>query len=127
MLACGAIPSENVRPSDLTMAPFLICVFVLVATILVFRLMVQRAITLCELRVASGDVTVVRGGVRASVMNDLRDVIEEDRIDGVRISILRDRGRARVDVKGPIDAGSLQRLRNVVSAVPYTNLLARSR
>lgn len=127
MLACGAIPSENVRPSDLTMAPFLICVFVLAATILVFRLMVQRAITLCELRVASGDVTVVRGGVRASVMNDLRDVIEEDRIDGVRISILRDRGRARVDVKGPIDAGSLQRLRNVVSAVPYTNLLARSR
>lgn len=109
------------------MAPFLICVFVLAATILVFRLMVQRAITLCELRVASGDVTVVRGGVRASVMNDLRDVIEEDRIDGVRISILRDRGRARVDVKGPIDAGSLQRLRNVVSAVPYTNLLARSR
>lgn len=37
---------------------------ILAVNVFVFRRQIQRVITLCELRVAAGNVTVVRGGGR---------------------------------------------------------------
>jgi hypothetical protein len=104
---------------------YLVAALIVVASIVVLRWAARGALTICELRADNGSTTVVRGGVAPSVMRDLREITESEALDGVRITVSRDKHGARVTTTGPIDAGALQRIRNVVGSVPLARLRAK--
>lgn len=100
---------------------------VLVSALLCFGALARRALVLCELRADGGGLDVARGNLPPATLEDLRDVAEAARLDGLRIRVLRGSDRARVEVRGSIDPGALQRLRNVVGNVPLSQLVAGGR
>ena len=86
----------------------------------------RAAITVCVLDVVAGKVFVRRGGLAARVRADIEDVVARPRIERATLRILRDRGRAALEVKGAVSAAQLQQLRNVVGSVPLA-MLANAR
>jgi len=87
----------------------------------------RAAITIAVLRIEKGSVEVTRGGLPPRVLGDLRDVAARPPIESATVRIVRDRGHARVDIQGKVDARHVQRLRNVIGNVPVARLLAGTR
>jgi hypothetical protein len=83
----------------------------------------RRAVTIAELEIDHGVVTVVRGGIAPPVLADLRDVAKRPPMHGVRVRIVRSSGRAEVQLSGNPSAEQAQRIRNVVGGVPLARLL----
>jgi hypothetical protein len=83
----------------------------------------RRAVTIVELEIERGAVTVVRGGIAPPVLADLRDVAKRPPIDGVRVRIVRASGRAEVQLLGKCSDEQAQRIRNVVGSVPLARLI----
>lgn len=95
---------------------------ILAAAIFGLRWAVRRANVLLSARARHGELQIVRSSLRANVIQDLEDVVRERKLDGLEIRIVREAKRARVDVVGEIDPGSLQRLRNVVGNATIPSL-----
>ena len=74
------------------------------------------------MRADGGQSRVVRGSVTASVLRDLREIVEREELNRVSILVMRDRNGARVEVKGAIESHVLQRIRNIVGSVPLARL-----
>ena len=87
----------------------------------------RAAITIAVLRIESGSVEVTRGGLPPRVLADVRDVAARPKIESATVRILRDRGRARVQIEGKVDERHVQRLRNVIGNVPVARLLSGTR
>ncbi len=87
----------------------------------------RAAVTIAVLRIEGGSVEVTRGRLPPRVLADLRDVAARPRIDSATVRIVRDRGHARVEIRGPVDPRHVQRLRNVVGNVPVARLIGGSR
>jgi hypothetical protein len=84
----------------------------------------RRELTICALRLQEGRVDVERGALPAGVLSDLRDVARMDPGARLRVRVLRERGRARVEIAGNGATATQQRVRNVVGNVSLARLLA---
>ena len=66
------------------------------------------------LRAKAGQLELVRGRLPPSLLRELRDVAEREKLDDVRISAVSEGGAARLRVAGPVSEGVQQSLRNVL-------------
>lgn len=82
----------------------------------------RRAITVAELAIERGKLRVARGGISPSVLADLEDVVERSSIREGRVRIVREGGRAGIEISGEVSPGDAQRIRNVVGRVPLAKL-----
>jgi hypothetical protein len=82
----------------------------------------RAAITVCVLDVVAGRVFVRRGGLAARIRTDIEDVVAQPMIERATLRIVRDRGHAKLEVKGAVSEGQRQQLRNVVGSVPLAKL-----
>jgi hypothetical protein len=88
----------------------------------------RAAITVCVLDVVAGQVFVRRGGLAPRIRTDIEDVVTRPKIERATLRIIRDRGRALLEVKGAVSAAQQQQLRNVVGSMPLARLMnARGR
>ncbi len=82
----------------------------------------RAAVTVCLLEVTAGKVRVVRGGLAPRAMSDIADVVARPAIERATLRIVRDRGHARLDLRGNVPPDQQQRLRNVVGSMPLAAL-----
>jgi hypothetical protein len=82
----------------------------------------RSAITMCVLEITAGEVIVRTGGLAPRVLADLGDVAARPRIARATLRIVRERGRASLELKGDVPPAQLQQLRNVVGSVPLAAL-----
>ncbi len=82
----------------------------------------RAAVTVCVLDVSSGEVMVRSGGVAPRVLADIGDVVARPKIARATLRIVRQRGRAALEVSGAVSPAQLQQLRNVVGSVPLAKL-----
>lgn len=82
----------------------------------------QRARTVATCRVEGGKVSVVGGALPTRVLSELRDVAARNRIDGATLRIVREDGRPRLLVKGPVAPAAEQQLRNVIGRFKLAEL-----
>jgi hypothetical protein len=82
----------------------------------------RSAITVCVLEITAGEVIVRTGGLAPRVLADLGDVAARPRIARATLRIVRERGRASLELKGDVPPAQLQQLRNVVGSVPLAAL-----
>lgn len=83
----------------------------------------RAAVTVCVLDVSSGEVIVRSGGVAPRVLADIGDVVARPKIARATLRIVRQRGRAALEVRGAVSPAQLQQLRNVVGSVPLAKLV----
>ncbi|MGC4118567.1 MAG: DUF3634 family protein [Myxococcales bacterium] len=84
----------------------------------------ERRRELFLVSVRGGKALLVRGRLPASLMNDIKDVVgREPAVRFGRIRAVKDQNRARLVTTG-IDEFRAQRLRNVFSVHPISNLVA---
>jgi hypothetical protein len=86
--------------------------------ILVALLFIARAGELFALSVRDGETLVVRGSLRPSLRQSLGEVVRSAGIRRATIRAVRAEGHARLVVTGQVDAGTVQRLRNVFGTHP---------
>jgi hypothetical protein len=96
-------------------------------TIAAFWFAARRAVTIAELAIEDGAIRVVRGGLAPGVLEDLRDVAHHAGLDGVRVRIVRATRHATVEIKGRVEDGQAQRIRNVIGGVPLSRLAPAKR
>jgi hypothetical protein len=82
----------------------------------------RAAITVCVLEVTSGKVSLRRGAIAPRILADLEDVVERPRVAAATLRVVRDAGRARLEIQGDVSEPQKQRLRNVVGALPLAKL-----
>jgi hypothetical protein len=87
----------------------------------------RAAITVVFARVRNGELEVIRGGLSPRVLADLRDVVARPPIVRATMRIVRNRGRAKLDVHGYVEGHQLQQLRNVIGNVTLAQLLKTNR
>jgi hypothetical protein len=96
--------------------------------VLVFALVLYaawRSRELFVLDVVDGRVVRVRGRIGQELLSELEGIVRGPRVTGsIRVRI--EEGAARVHAKG-LDAGTLQRVRNVVGRHPLARLRTASR
>jgi hypothetical protein len=87
----------------------------------------RRAITICVLEVADGEVEVSEGALGPRILSDVRDVVKRPKVGSATIRLVRARDFAKLDAKGGFTADQLQQLRNIVGNVPIAKLLGERR
>ena len=86
---------------------------------------VRRWQTVCVLDVEGGVVSVVRGGLRPSILSDLKDIAgRRPKMVRARITIVREGRHAQVRFRGTVSDAQAQQVRNVVGSVPLARLRA---
>ncbi len=95
-------------------------VIVIVLAMLYFA--ARRHITLCELSITKGKITVARGGISPAVLSDLRDVVRRARVKSGTVRILRAKDHARIEASRDLDRAALQAMRNIVGTVSLAKL-----
>ena len=100
-------------------------VFVAVVAVALVALWVsaRAATTVCVLDITAGDVVVRSGGLAPRILTDIGDAASRPRIERATLRILRERGRAALEVNGAVPDAQLQQLRNVVGSVPLAKLV----
>ncbi len=83
----------------------------------------RAAVTVCVLDITGGDVVVRRGGLAPRILADIGDVVVRPKVARATLRIVRERGRAVLQVSGTIPQTQLQQLRNVVGSVPLAKLV----
>lgn len=87
---------------------------VLLAVVIPVAIGISRANELFVIRVARGKASVVRGGVPARLLVDIRDVVGKPALEAATLHVRVENGRPMLRASGRIADGQLQRLRNVV-------------
>ena len=95
---------------------------VLVVIGVAFAIWLRRATELFKLSIAPGSVRLTRGRIPPSLLREIRDVFAGSKASGT-VSVVHDRGEARVVTHG-IPDGSSQQVRNVVGRYPLARLRA---
>jgi hypothetical protein len=83
----------------------------------------RAAVTVCVLDIVAGDVVVRSGGLAPRVLADIGDVAARPRIARATLRIVRERGRASLEVDGAVSSAQLQQIRNVLGSVPLAKLV----
>ncbi len=100
----------------------LVIVVVVLAACAALWASARAAVTVCLLEITAGRVRVVRGGLAPRLMSDIADVVARPAIERATLRIVRDRGHARLDLRGTVPSDQEQRLRNVIGSVPLAAL-----
>jgi len=100
----------------------LVFALAVVAAALALWASARAAITVCVLEITDGKIELRRGAIAPRVLADLADVIGRPRVASATLRIVRNAGRARLEVHGAISEEQKQRLRNVVGALPLAKL-----
>jgi hypothetical protein len=87
----------------------------------------RAAITVAIAVIKDGRVELTRGGLSPRVLDDLRDIASRPRIKSATLRIVRQKERARVEVRGHVSDPQLQRIRNVVGSAPLAQLMKAGR
>jgi hypothetical protein len=82
----------------------------------------RAAVTVCLLDITRGDVVVRRGGLAPRILAEIGDVAARPKIAQATLRVVRERGRAVLEVNGTVPPAQLQQLRNVVGSVPLAKL-----
>lgn len=101
-------------------------VIVIVAIVLLLAAIgwsARRAITVCVIDVRDGKATIARGAIAPRILADIRDVTKRPRLKRATIRIVRDRGRAKVEITGDASDTQRQQLRNVIGSIPLAKLV----
>jgi RNase P/RNase MRP subunit p29 len=72
--------------------------------------------------VRDGEARVVRGGIAAGVLSDIRDVVAHPPVGRATVRVVRGAGRAQLEIRGDVSEEQRQQLRNVVGSVPLAKL-----
>ncbi len=81
---------------------------------------------LLVVRVRAGRIVSLRGRAPGDLVHDFEDLLARDRASGTVVIVI-ERGAARVEASGSIDASTRQRLRNVVGRFTLPRLRAAPR
>jgi len=101
--------------------PILFALAVVIAALALWA-SARAAITVCVLEVTGGKIEVRRGAIAPRVLADLEDVMERPKVATATLRVVRNAGRARLEIQGTMSEHQKQRLRNVVGALPLTKL-----
>jgi hypothetical protein len=82
----------------------------------------RAAVTVCLLEVTDGRVEVRRGSIAPRVLADIEDVVARPAIASATLRVVKNAGRARLEIRGNLSENQKQRLRNVVGALPLAKL-----
>jgi hypothetical protein len=104
----------------------LVILVTVIAALAALWVSARAAVTVCLLEITAGKVRVVRGGLAPGVLSDIADVVARPTVERATLRIERDRGHARLDLRGSVPSDQQQRLRNVIGSVPLA-ALARTR
>jgi hypothetical protein len=74
------------------------------------------------LNVKNGRVTAARGKPPVRLVQDIQDVVGKPPVKRATIYVHADGPRARLTVRGTVDEGRVQRLRNVLGLYPLAKL-----
>jgi uncharacterized protein DUF3634 len=83
----------------------------------------RAATTACVLDINKGEVVVRSGGLAPRILVDIGDVAAHPKIERATLRVVRERGRAALEVSGAVPPAQLQQLRNVVGSVPLAKLV----
>jgi hypothetical protein len=83
----------------------------------------RRAVTVCAAEVRGGRLIVRRGGLAPRILADLGDVVQRPPITRAALRIVRDRGLAKVEIRGEVSPAQAQQIRNVIGSVPLAKLV----
>ena len=108
------------------MAVLVACAIGVAIGLLAVWLSSRAAITIAVAEIRDGKLELTRGAISPRVLGDLRDVASRPRIESATLRIVRQKDRARVEVRGRVSEQQVQRLRNVIGNVPVAQLV-RSR
>jgi hypothetical protein len=81
-----------------------------------------RANELFVVRVRQSVVRVARGRIPQALLNDFADVVRRPPVEGAEIRGVVEGGAVRLYVRGDVDEGQRQRLRNTVSTWPVARI-----
>jgi hypothetical protein len=87
----------------------------------------RAAITIAVAEIQDGKLELTRGGLSPRVLGDLRDIAARPRIKSATVRVLRQKDRARIEVRGNVSEQQVQRMRNVVGNVPVAQLVKAQR
>jgi hypothetical protein len=113
----------NARPARYTSSVTPYVAVVLGAALLALVFAAGRAREICVLSVRRGRILVMRGGLPASLLEALLDVVTRPGTERATLRVLRDGERARLEASG-LDEHAAQRARNVLGTYPLPRLLA---
>src|SRR5512140_1737970 len=82
----------------------------------------REAVTICVIEVTRGKAKLARGGIAPRVLADIGDVVRRPRIERATVRVVRNRGHAKLEVRGDIGDAQMQQLRNVIGSVPLAKL-----
>ncbi len=82
----------------------------------------RNAVTLVVAEIHQGRLVVTRGGIAPRVLADLADVVAQPRVERGKVRVVRERGRAEIEIEGDLSAAQIQRIRNVIGTVPLAKL-----
>lgn len=72
--------------------------------------------------VRDGKVLVIRGRIPGGLLSDFHDVVSRPAVSRATLRAMKDAGGACLSVSGDVDAGRVQRLRNVFGLYPVSKL-----
>jgi len=78
----------------------------------------RAAITIAVADLRDGKLELTRGALAPRVLDDLKDIATRPRVKSATVRIVRQKDRARVEVRGSLSEQQVQRLRNVIGNVP---------
>jgi hypothetical protein len=85
---------------------------------------IRRSTELFVLRVQAGQVRFVRGRMPQGLLGEIVDIVSSPPIARATLTAVRRRGRAEWLVRGSVEGGQLQRLRNVLGRYSLQRILA---
>jgi hypothetical protein len=85
-------------------------------------LAIVRSTELFVLRARQGRLELVRGRLPPSLFSELADVAKREKLDAIEVRAVVESGTARLVVRGAIDEGVAQQLRNVVGRFPLSQI-----
>jgi Protein of unknown function (DUF3634) len=107
---------------DTERAMELVIVAVVAVALVALWASARAAVTVCVLDITAGDVVVRSGGLAPRVLADIGDIAARPKIERATLRIVREGGRAALEVRGAVPPAQLQQLRNVVGSVPLAKL-----
>jgi hypothetical protein len=88
---------------------------------------IRRSTELFVIDVRSGAPRLVRGRLPQSLLDEIADVVRDCRVRAARLRVVRRAGHPELAIRGDVDAGGAQRLRNVIHRYGVARIAAGGR
>lgn len=105
----------------------IIVVVVVIVVAAIVSVMAWRSLTLFELSIQDGKITIVRGAIPPALFDEIRDIVRIGRVEHGTIRVVKDRGDAKLVCSPEMDDATVQRIRNVLGRFPAATLRTAGR